>query len=115
MLFTLDMFEQRLEVSEQSVVRFILFEVYASLMRPSRVTVTRLSRSGRSSDVTQKRTACRPLAQVHPGAMSGAPAANVGVSVAHSEMWPIGYPTFGSKVEIIEADGLVEFRVVAVT
>ncbi len=53
-------------------------------MLPSRSSVTRLSGSGRSSDVSQKSSECRAIcSSVKPGANGGAPAESViGVELA---------------------------------
>ena len=61
-------------------------------MLPSRSSVTRLSGSGRSSDVSQKSSECFAImSSVKPGASAGAPADSVTASsLPTNEMWPIG-------------------------
>src|SRR5438067_4231261 len=69
-----------------------LFALYCKTMSPSRLIVTRLFGSGRSSDVSQKSSECLAMrSSVHFGAIFGAPALSVSPSsFPTNETWPIG-------------------------
>src|SRR6266566_1164596 len=69
-----------------------LFGLYCKTISPSRLIVTRLFGSGRSSDVSQKSSECCPIrSSVHFGATFGAPAFSVSPSsLPTNEMCPIG-------------------------
>src|SRR5436309_1404526 len=69
-----------------------LFGLYCRTMSPSRLIVTRLFGSGRSSEVSQKSSECLPISsKVHFGATFGAPAESVSPSsLPTKEIWPMG-------------------------
>src|SRR6516165_4636702 len=75
------------------------FGLYCNTISPSRLMVTRLFGSGRSSDVSQKSNECLPIkSSVHFGATFGAPAFSVSPSsLPTNEMCPIGNAQSGER------------------
>ena len=76
-----------------------LFGLYCRTISPSRLIVTRLFGSGRSSDVSQKSSECLPIkSSVHFGATFGAPALRVSPSsLPTNEMCPMGNSQSGER------------------
>src|SRR5436189_4722969 len=76
-----------------------LFGFYCRTISPSRLIVTRLFGSGRSSDVSQKSRECLPIrSSVHFGATFGAPALSVSPSsLPTNEICPIGNSQSGER------------------
>src|SRR5213080_3893458 len=76
-----------------------LLGLYCKTISPSRLIVTRLVGSGRSSDVSQKSSECLPIrSSVHFGATFGAPAFSVSPSsLPTNEICPIGNSQSGER------------------
>src|SRR6266567_2657104 len=76
-----------------------LFGLYCRTISPSRLTVTRLFGSGKSSDVSQKSSECLPIRlSVHFGATFGGPALSVSPSsFPTNEICPKGNSQSGDR------------------
>ena len=88
-----------------------LFGVYDRTMLPSRSSVTRLSGSGRSSDVSQKSSECLAMmSSVMPGTIAGAPADSaIGVQLADERDVPHRVlELVVAEVEVVHAERLLK-------